>query len=296
MPTTSELLLLADRQRARSQQRQLGMSQVGGCRRRAGYTLAGTDPVNEVGSVVAVMGSAIHEAVAAGVRALNRPGDLVEREVRFAGLMGHLDRYECESQTVVDTKTVSTRRLEQVKLEGPSTQQRWQVSLYAAALLTEGIPVTHVRIDYLVRDTGVEHNVQWPFDPDDVKDAVDWLRQVRDTPLAMLPRDYAPDSVFCQGCPFGGKNGGVCWQGHVPDRDFRSVEVVEGADVAQAADELFALRKKLKELRERDEWLRGVLDAVRPVQEGALVKAGDNYLKWTATRTGGHALRFVAPP
>lgn len=296
MPTTSELLLLADRQRARSRQRQLGMSEVGGCRRRAGYTLAGTDPVNQVGSVVAVMGSAIHEAVAAGVRALNRPGDLVEHEVRFAGLLGHLDRYEADTQTVVDTKTVSTRRLEQVRLEGPSRQQRWQVSLYAAALLTQGVPVSNVRIDYLVRDSGAEYNVQWVFDPADVKDAVGWLRQVRDTPLSMLPRDFAPDSVFCQGCAFGGRDGGVCWQGHVPDRDYRSVEVAEGADVAQAADELFALRKKLKELRERDEWLRGVLDAVRPSQDGAVVKAGDNYLRWSTTRTGGHALRFVGPP
>ncbi len=292
MPTTSELLLLVDRQRARSRQRELGMSEVGGCRRRAGYKLAGTEPVNEVGSVQAMMGTAIHEAVAAGMRLVAGPGDLVEREVRFAGLVGHLDRYEADTRTVVDTKTTSTHWCEHVKVHGPSQQQRWQVSLYAAALVMEKVPVERVRIDYLVRDSGAEYSVGWALDPKDVRDAVAWLGQVRDTPLAMLPRDYAPDSAFCRGCPFGGAGGGVCWEGHVPDRDPRSVLVAEGQEVGAAAAELFEVRQQVKKLRARDEHLRGVLDAVRPDGD-AVVRVGERYVRWSPGRNGSWTLRFT---
>lgn len=293
MPTTSELLLLADQQRARSRQRELGMSEVGGCRRRAGYKLAGTEPVNRVGSVTAVMGTAIHEAVAAGMRLVAGEGDLIEREVRFAGLLGHLDRYESDTCTVVDVKTTSAHWCEHVKVHGPSQQQRWQVSLYGAALLLQGTAVKRLRIDYLVRDSGAEYSVGWPFAASDVRDAVDWLTQVRDTPLSMLPRDYAPDSAWCRGCPFGGEDGGVCWRGHVPARDPRSVLLAEGQDAADAAQELFEVRQDMKKLREREEHLRGVLDGLRP-EADAVVKVGSRYVRWSRTRGDSWSLRFTA--
>lgn len=296
MTTTSALLLLADTQRPRSKQRAIGLSEIGGCRRRAGYKLAGVEPVNIVGSVQAVFGSAIHDAVANAVRQLNRPGDLVEEEVEFAGIKGHLDRYEADTQTVVDVKTTSARWMEHIRLHGPSRGQRWQVSLYAAGLATKGIPVTTCRIDFLVRDSGNEYTIEWLFDPQDVKDALEWLREVRATPIPMLPRDEEPDSVVCRGCPFGGADGGICWRGYVPDRDFRSVYLAEGVNAADAAEGLFKIRKEIKDLERRADRFKGILDGERPAAPWMVVQAGDYFLKWTRTRGGAFSLRFVSAP
>jgi len=296
MTSTSALLLLADRFRERSKQRAPGMSELGTCRRKIGYKLAGVEPVNQVGSVQAVMGSAIHDTIADAVRRLDRPGDLVEEEVEYAGIKGHLDRYEAADQRLVDVKTTSARWLEHIKLHGPSRNHRWQLSLYAAALLQRGIPVKTVRIDYIVRDSGNEYQFEWLFDPKDVKEALDWLREVRNTPIAMLPRDEEPDSVVCRGCPYGGPDGGICWQGYVQDRDFRSVFLAEGVNAADAAEGLFKLRKEIKDLERRADRFKGILDGERPAAPWMVVQAGDYFLKWTRTRGGAYSLRFVSAP
>lgn len=290
MTTTAALLLLADRSRPRSQQREIGMSDLGSCRRRVGYKLAGTKPVNEVGSVQAVMGSAIHDMIADVLAQVAKPGDLVEHEVTFAGIVGHLDRYEADRQTVCDTKTTSSRWLEHIKLHGPDHQHIWQVSCYAAALINEGTPVRAVQIDYIARDTGEEFVWSKPFDPQDVRDALQWLKVVRETPLDMLPREYDPESVFCRGCPFGGPDGGICWEGHVAGRDKRSVLVVTDDDAQRYAEQLWQARQDAKDAREREAEAKGALDAIR--MEGEVVQVGEKwFLRW-----GASGLRFVSGP
>lgn len=295
MTSTSELLLLADRQRPRSQQREIGVSDLGSCRRRTGYKLAGYEPVNEHGSIQAVIGSAVHDMIAAVLEnGAAEPGDLVEEEVEFAGIIGHLDRYEARSETVVDVKTSSTRWIEHIRLHGPEHSHLWQVSVYAAALVKRGVPVKRIRIDYLVRDTGEEY--QWPspegkpLDPNDVRDAMEWLQNVADAPVEMLPRDYEPDSVYCLGCPFGGPDGGICWEGHVPERDRRSVLLVEDEDAAKWAEELFAARRDKKLAEARAERAKGVLDGLRP-DEGGRVQVGDYEIDFR--RTAGDAEKWA---
>lgn len=279
MTSTSELLLLADRQRPRSQQREIGVSDLGSCRRRTGYKLAGIAPVNEHGSIQAVIGSAVHDMIAKVLQdGAAEEGDLVEEEVYFAGIKGHLDRYEARSQTVCDVKTTSTRWLEHIRIHGPEHSHLWQVSVYAAALVRRGVPVKRVRIDYLVRDTGEEY--QWPspegkpLDAADVRDAMEWLAAVASAPVDMLPRDYEPESVYCLGCPFGGADGGICWEGHVPERDRRSVLLVDDSDAAKWAQELFDAREARKAAEAREKRAKGVLDGVRP-DDGGRVRVGD---------------------
>src|SRR6476646_9461433 len=106
--TTAELLLEWDARRPRSKQEEIGMSDLGGCRRRAGYRLLGVKPTNTSSSVQAVMGTSIHAAVQAILSELARPGDLVEEEVRFAGVLGHIDRYEAAEARLIDVKTTSS--------------------------------------------------------------------------------------------------------------------------------------------------------------------------------------------
>lgn len=289
MPTTSELLLLADRKRPRTLQRDIGPSDLGSCRRRVGYKLAGTPPVNPSGSVVAMIGTAVHDAVAAIVPDVAGDGDLVEHEVTFAGITGHLDRYEAKTEEAIDTKTTSSRWLEHVKLHGPEHGHVWQLSFYAAALITSGINVKRIRLEYLARDTGEEYVWSKPFDQQDVKDSLTWLRVIRESELAMLPRDYEPDSVFCRNCPFGGLDGGICWENHVPGRDIRSARFVDDPDAEMWAEQLWQAREAKKAAAESETEARGALTAI-VTQE--TVKIGDRHLRLTAN----NQMKFVSGP
>jgi CRISPR/Cas system-associated exonuclease Cas4 (RecB family) len=280
MPSTSELLLAADRTRPRAQQAEIGMSELGDCRRRAGYRLAGTAPSNPGGSVQAAMGSAIHDTIVRILEDLGIDGVSHETGVRFAGIPGHYDRVE--NETIVEVKTTGSRWLEHIKLTGPEISHIWQVSMYAAALITSGRKIRRIRIDYLARDTGEEY--QWPsaegapFSPMHVRDALGWLQAVKDAPLAMLPRDHEPDSAFCRGCPFLG----TCWEGHIPGRDPRSVLYLEDPDAGKWAGELWDLRRQIKTLQGQERRVKGALDAVRP-DGGGFVQAGGHTIEFRRT-------------
>jgi hypothetical protein len=291
MPSTSELLLIADRARPRTQQREIGPSDLGTCRKRVGFKLAGTEPVNEAGSVVAMVGTAVHIAVAEAMHTVAAPGDLVEHPVTFAGITGTLDRYEAATRTVVDTKTTSRRMLEHHQLHGPPRPHIWQLSFYGAGLIEQGHEVERIRLEYLVRDTGEEWPHQQPFRTSDVRDALMWLKTVRDTELAMLPRDFDPDSAFCRGCPFGGMDGGICWEGHIPGRDFRSVLYVENPDASMWAQQLWEARQHKTADAKIEAEARGALTAIVD-PGGRITRCGDFALRIDARG----AMKFVALP
>lgn len=280
--TTSELLLEADQRRPRSKQTQFGMSELGGCRRRAGYRLAGVAPSNTSGSVQAVMGTAIHAAIAEVLADVAQPGDLVEHEVTFAGILGHLDRYEAAKKTLVDVKTTSSRWLDHIKSHGPDRSHLWQTHAYAAALIAEGHDVRWIRIDYLARDTGEEHSVTRRFDPNLIKEALGWVAEVRSTDVEMLPRDYDPDGPFCGNCPFRD----TCWAGAVTGRDLRSVLYLEDPDAQKWAEQLWAAREAKKAAEALEDEAKGALDALRPNVEGTVtVDVGWRLpLKWQISK------------
>lgn len=267
--TTADLLLRWDQRRPRSQQAEVGMSELGGCRRQVGYRLAGTKPTNVSSSVQAVLGTAIHAAVETVFRELQADGiippeDLVEHRVEFAGIPGTVDRYDAAAATVEDTKTTSSRWLEHIKVHGPTRSHLWQVSCYGAALIHEGKRVRRLVINYIARDTGEEWRWEGPFDPHVVKDALAWLAEVRSTDLEMLPREYLPDSPFCGHCAFAD----LCWSGGVQGRHPASVLYVEDPDAARWAKELHGAREVIKAAKEKEERAKAALDAIRPNTEG----------------------------
>lgn len=292
MKTTAELLLLADQQRPRTQQVQIGFSDLGGCRKRAGYKLALTPHVNTAGSIQAAIGTGVHDLVAKVLAEQVEDGDLVEHQVSFAGITGRLDRYEAATRTVRDTKTTSARWLEHIKLHGAEDGHWWQVSCYAAGLIEQGTPVEYVAIEYLARDTGEEYVLSKPFDPaHDVRDALLWLRNVRDTPLDALPRDYDPDSQYCRGCPYGGLDGGICWEGHIPGRDLRSVLYAEDPDAGKWAQKLWEARQNKAAHAADEAQAKGALSAI--VDPGGIpTKCGEHWLRYDARG----ALKFVSGP
>lgn len=278
--TVKELLLLWDADRPRSMQRELGWSDLGVCRRRAGYRINGTEPTNTGGSIQAVMGTAIH-LVQEQALTKHVPTASTEEEVTFAGILGHLDRYE--DGDVLDTKTTTIRRLRTIRQDGPPLPHLWQINGYAAAVVASGRPVRRVILDYLARDTGEEYRWIGRPDPQHVRDALAWVRNIRDTELQWLPRDYEPSSPYCQGCAFLD----LCWPEGEPHRDRRAVLYVEKPDAAYWIDRLDQARADKADAAAREAEAKGALDALRPNTTGsATVDVGhDKQLRWTVTTT-----------
>ena len=285
--TTVQLLLAWDAQRDRSLQTELGMSELGDCRRRAGYRLAGVTPSNPGGSVQAVLGTLVHDKVADILR--NRQtagqvpaGDLIEHEVSYAGVLGHFDRYHSDTATLRDTKTTSARWLDRVMVDGPSRSNLWQINMYAAGLIASGYPVRALVLDYVARDTGEDYQWTGQFDIDHVRDALSWLDGVRAVDLEYLPRDHHPTSTWCSNCPFRD----LCWEGAIPGRDPMSVLYVDDPNAATWAARLADARAR-KKAAERDEAeARGALDAIRPNDYGTqtvTIPGFDRALRFSVT-------------
>jgi CRISPR/Cas system-associated exonuclease Cas4 (RecB family) len=287
--TTADLLLRWDQRRPRSQQVEVGMSELGGCRRQVGYRLAGTTPTNVSSSVQAVLGTAIHAAVESVFRELQADGeipaeDLVEHRVQFAGIPGTVDRYVAATATVEDTKTTSSRWLERIKVNGPSRSHLWQVSGYAAALIHEGRKVRRLVINYIARDSGEEYRWEGSFDPAVVREALTWLADVRSTDLDMLPREYLPDSPFCGHCSFSD----LCWEGGVAGRDKGSVLFVEDPDAAKWAQQLKDARDAKDAAAKLEAEAKAALDALRPNDIGTAVVEVPGFplaLQWQVSTT-----------
>lgn len=285
--TTADLLLAWDQRRPRSLQTEFGMSELGDCRRRAGYRLAGVEPTNVGGSVQAVMGTAIHEAVAQVLKELQGHGlipaeDLIEHEVFFAGIKGHLDRYEPHAARLTDTKSTSSRWLAKLKVNGPTKSNLWQTHGYSAGLIAQGHKVRTIAIDYIARDTGEEWRWTGPFEPRHVADALAWVKEVRSTELQFLARDHEPDGPFCGHCPFFD----LCWDGGVAERDRRSVLYVENPDAAHWVARLDDARERKAAAADDEAEAKGALDALRPDSDETVTVAVAGYpkaLRWTVT-------------
>jgi CRISPR/Cas system-associated exonuclease Cas4 (RecB family) len=278
--TPGELLLMWDAERPRTQQQRLGWSDLGVCRRRVGYRLAGVEPSNTGNNLQAAMGSAVH-LVQEDVLRRRFPDVSVEEEVEFAGILGHLDRYE--NGDVLDTKTTSSRHLQTIKQDGPPRENLWQINGYAAAVIASGRPVRRVILDYLARDTGEEHRWIGAPNPQMVREALTWLREVRDTELDWLPREYQPSSPFCEGCAFLD----LCWpeQTDPIERDRRAVLFQEDPDAVKWARKLAEARADKADAERREAEAKGALDALRPNDRGsATLDVGyEKHLRWTVS-------------
>lgn len=222
---------------------------------------------NFVTSAVSAIGTACHEKIAEIAEERKQPDWLIEHTVSLAGISGTLDLYA--DYTVTDWKTTSHRGMETIGIHGPYLSQKYQVHFYGAAAAAEGLRVDKVRICYLCRDCGGESTYESHLDMAIVREALDWRKWVESTAIEWLPRIYAPDSVFCAGCPFLN----ACWSGGVPGRHPLSVEYRD-PEGKRLIDELRETRKQQKALKDRERIIKGTLDAVRP-NDGSVVVLGD---------------------
>lgn len=261
LPTTRELLLAWDAQRPRSQQAEVGMSQLGGCRRQTGYMLAGVpaDEGFEEEGAQHVLGTAIHLVAEQGARLVIPDARAEKLEVWFGGLKGHPDLYY--EGVLRDLKTLGyTMQLEDRRRHGPKQQERWQAQTYGAACILAGLPVHTIQLDYMARDSSSEFIWEEPFDPAVVTEAMDWLAQVRATSMEMLERDYRPDSGTCKSCKWFER----CWDAP-RGTDDRHVLYLEDPDAARWALQLWEAGLEQQRAAQRRKDAKGALEHLRSV-------------------------------
>jgi hypothetical protein len=87
-----------------------------------------------------------------------------------------------------------------------------------------------------------------------------WLKDVRESPVEVLPRDYRPDSVMCQSCRFFRR----CWQAE-PGADDRHVLFLDDPDAAAWATRLEDARARRKAAEADEADAKGALDHLRSV-------------------------------
>jgi predicted RecB family nuclease len=140
-----------DAQRDRSQQVEVGPSSIGGCRRRVWHDLKQTPTTNEnTDKLAAILGTFIHAGIEKSIIREDPFGDnfLIEQEVTFGNLKGHVDLFIRDQGLVVDWKTTKVKSLRYF----PSAQQRMQVQLYGYLLAKNGHEVKQVALVAIPRD------------------------------------------------------------------------------------------------------------------------------------------------
>jgi len=160
--------LLLGKKTARSKQRAIGPSEIGGCKRKAWHKIEGTRATNpSTHSLAATLGTAIHSWIEESLR--GNPRFLLETEVERDGILGHVDCFDLENGEVIDWKTTTKRNIPYF----PSESQRWQVQVYGW-LMSQTHDVKSVSLVAIPREGGdmdiVTHTE--PYDESVVEEAL----------------------------------------------------------------------------------------------------------------------------
>ena len=168
-----------DSKRSRSQQVEIGPSQIGGCRRQVYYQLTDTPTTHQPDKLASIMGTGIHAMIADAIKSEDPFGDnfLIEQEMDAFGIPAHTDLYIKDRQLVVDWKTTTKAGLRYF----PSEQQIMQVQLYAHMLKANGENPKEVSLVTIARDGKMEH-IQVhseAYDPAKAESGLLWLEEVK---------------------------------------------------------------------------------------------------------------------
>ena len=179
-----------DNNRERSQQKELGVSSIGGCRRSVYHTLRGDMKTNPILKLPGLMGTAIHKMIE---ESLVWSDYELELEVEYDGLKGHLDCYIEEAGAVIDWKTVKMKSLK----DFPNEQQIWQVQLYGYLLAKNNRNVKTVSLVAIPRD-GDERDIKVyteNYDEAIALVALQWLAEVKELTEPPAPEKFVR---FCK--------------------------------------------------------------------------------------------------
>ena len=265
-----ELLVKAlhekENSRPRSNQVQIGPSELGGCRRKVWYRLNDQPETNDNElKLAAIMGTAIHSAIE---KALDKtPGVVLEAAVEHNGMKAHVDCYFPDSGDVVDWKTVKAKNLNYF----PTLQQRWQVQTYGYLIEQSGLGKVHnVHLVAIPRD-GDERDIKVhseKYDSSIALEALSWLAAIKETNVAPEPeRDESYCKFYCKYYDATGEMGCV---GLKKDSTKTEYLVIEDPDADKNALEYLQLDARIKELTEKKESLRASLEGLAGVTKSGI--------------------------
>lgn len=258
-----------DQRRPRALQRRLGPSAVGGCRRQAWLRLHDAQETNPgVFRLAAVMGTAIHTVIEEALQHADPFRYRTEIEVEANGVLGHIDCYDQDTETVWDWKTITKKKAAAF----PTRAQVRQVQMYGAMLEATGVPVKRVGLVGLCRDGSEADVVEWSadFDPEVAREGFDWIAEVESAQEAPEPEMDAVS--FCSNyCEFYSASGDGCSGKPV------AVEMAAISD----ADALEAVRVYVEARKDSDR-ATALLDAARANLEGVTGVTPDGVtVKWS---------------
>ncbi len=248
--TLIKALVAQDDARPRSQQKTVGVSSLGDCRRKVWHILNGDKGTNTTSRLPAILGTAIHATIEA---AMANDKVLIEHRVEIDGYPpATIDYFDTETGEVVDWKTI--------KMSGRdyfvSQQKRWQIQVYGYLLNKSGYEVKTVTLVGIPRD-GTEDDIivySEPYDPAVAEQAFAWLKAVQDQVEPPAPERDAVS--FCRKyCQFYGT---LC--SGIP-KDL-SGETITDENATNAAKKYLEVSTQIKELETTKDNLKATLEGV----------------------------------
>jgi Domain of unknown function DUF83 len=260
-----DALQKADKARDRSNQVEIGPSQIGDCRPKVWLQLQGKEGTNKTLKLPALMGTAIHHEIERAIHRLDAFGEkfMLETEVEYNGLKGHVDLFIPESGALVDWKTTKTKNLAYF----PNQQQRWQVHLYGLLLTKNGHTVKTVSLFGIPRDGDERHikvhTEEWSEEI--AEQALAWLEDVKSRDEQPAPERDAVS--FCQHyCEYFGD---LC---SGKEKAAAASSVIEDEIAVKAASRYLEINRLVKALEDEQAGLKTALEGVSGVSpEGVTV-------------------------
>jgi hypothetical protein len=203
-----EQIVMAAGTSERSQQAEAGASEIGQpCKRRIGYRIAGTPVVNHADPIRALLGTGFHAAMAEGLRRLDGGMHryLIEVDVLYRGIPGHVDVHDRVHRRATDWKTTSTRNLRRYVTDGVPPNYQVQLQIYAQGLVSQGEDVEEVALVFVPREAKSLSDIWcWsqPVDKAVADKAIDRYEQIADTVQRLGPAAVSAwPSNLCGYCP-----------------------------------------------------------------------------------------------
>ena len=261
-----DILHAKENSRPRSNQVQIGPSELGGCRRKVFYRLHEQPETNDGEmKLAAIMGTAIHAAIEQAIALADPDGKkyVVEQEVEYGDMKAHIDLWIPESGDVVDWKTVKKGNLSYF----PSTQQRWQVQVYGYLLEKsgKGKPQT-VNLVAIPRD-GDERDINVhsePYDATIAEEALNWLAAIKEATEAPAPER---DENYCKFyCKYYDATGDIGCVG-LKKKDGPIDVVIADPDADKAALLYLQLDEQIKQLETQKDSIKEQLGGISGVTQ-----------------------------
>lgn len=246
-------LTAADSARPRSQQTAIGVSALGGCRRKVWHQLNGDIGTNPTSKLAAILGTAIHASIEEAFK--DDPDAMLETRVEIDGYPpATIDYYNPKTKEVVDWKTITLKNVDYFV----SKQKRWQIQTYAFLLTKAGYEVDTVTLVGIPRD-GTEADIivySEQYDETVASEAFAWLEDIKNHDEAPSP---GKDVSFCKRfCEFYGS---FC-TGITPDL---SGEAITDETAAAAASDYVRLSDEIKTLEKHRDNAKAALEGVAGV-------------------------------